>query len=133
MKSVIDQFYRAFIEANKTNYFGKWKFFFNIIYIEELSTGGVVTLKLQCSGPCFAPFRLNTERYFVFLRIQSECGKIWTRITLNTDTFSRSERLLRKWNPSVRLNLFIKIFLRQIKKKCLPSSHFCKSFGKFDS
>ena len=30
------------------------------------------------SGPYFPAFRLN---------IQSECGKIWTRITLNTDTF----------------------------------------------
>ena len=30
---------------------------------------------------------LNTERYFVSLRIQSECGKMQTRITPNTDTF----------------------------------------------
>ena len=39
------------------------------------------------SGPHFPPFRLNTERYFVSLRIQSEWGKMWTRITPNTDTF----------------------------------------------
>ena len=35
----------------------------------------------------FSAFGLNTERYSVSLRIQSECGKIGTRITPNTDTF----------------------------------------------
>ena len=35
----------------------------------------------------FPAFGLNTERYGVSLRIQSECGKIWARITPNTDTF----------------------------------------------
>ena len=39
------------------------------------------------SGPYFPAFRLNTDRYEVSLRIQSEWGQIWTRITLNTDTF----------------------------------------------
>ena len=39
------------------------------------------------SGPYFPAFRLNTERYSVSIRIQSEFGKIRTRITLNTDTF----------------------------------------------
>ena len=39
------------------------------------------------SGPYFPTFRLNTERYGVSLRIQSECGKIQARITPNTDTF----------------------------------------------
>ena len=38
------------------------------------------------SGPHFPAFGLNTERYKVSLRIQSECGKIRTRITPNTDT-----------------------------------------------
>ena len=42
---------------------------------------------LGYSGPHFPAFRLNTERYGVFLRIQSICGKLWTRITPNTDTF----------------------------------------------
>ena len=32
-------------------------------------------------------FALNTERYFVSVRIQSEFGKIRTRITPNTNTF----------------------------------------------
>ena len=39
------------------------------------------------SGPCFPAFELNIEIYFVSLRIHSECEKIRTRITLNTDTF----------------------------------------------
>ena len=40
------------------------------------------------SGPHFPAFELNTERYGVSLRIQSECGKIRTRITPNTDSFN---------------------------------------------
>ena len=39
------------------------------------------------SGPHFPAFELNTERYSVSLHIQSECRKIRTRITPNTDTF----------------------------------------------
>ena len=38
-------------------------------------------------GPDFSVFGLITERYSVSLRIQSECGKLSTRITPNTDTF----------------------------------------------
>ena len=39
------------------------------------------------SCPYFPAFRLNTERYSVSLRIQSECGNMRNRITPNTDTF----------------------------------------------
>ena len=35
--------------------------------------------------PYFPVFGLNTKRYSVSLRIQSECGEIRTRITPNTD------------------------------------------------
>ena len=35
----------------------------------------------------FPTFGLNTDRYSISLRILSECGKIRTRITPNTDTF----------------------------------------------
>ena len=38
-------------------------------------------------GPHSPAFWLKTQRYSVSLRIRSECGKIWTRITSNTDTF----------------------------------------------
>ena len=39
------------------------------------------------SGLYFPAFGLNMERYEVLLCIQSECGKIRTRKTPNTDTF----------------------------------------------
>ena len=35
----------------------------------------------------FPAFGLNTERYSLSIRIQSECGEKRTRITPNTDTF----------------------------------------------
>ena len=39
------------------------------------------------SDPQFPAFGLNTERYSVSLRNQFKCGKIQTRITLNTNNF----------------------------------------------
>ena len=39
------------------------------------------------SGPHFPAFGLNTERSGVSPRIQSECGKMQTRIIPNTDIF----------------------------------------------
>ena len=45
-------------------------------------------VRIWCfSGPFFPAFGLNTERYEVSLRIESECGKIRTRKASNTDTF----------------------------------------------
>ena len=46
-------------------------------------------VKSVCSRNCpyFPAFRFNTETYFVSLCIQSESGKIQSRITPNTDTF----------------------------------------------
>ena len=43
-------------------------------------------------GPHFPTLGLNTERYGVSLRIQSECGKIRNRITPNTGIFLNSSR-----------------------------------------
>ena len=42
---------------------------------------------LEFPGPFFPAFGLNTERYSVSLRIQSECEKTRTKKTPNTDTF----------------------------------------------
>ena len=50
--------------------------------------------------PHFAAFGLNTERYSVCLRIQSEFGKIRTRITPNTDTFYAAMVRGVKWSSS---------------------------------
>ena len=41
--------------------------------------------------PCFLAFGLNTERYRVSLRIQSECGKIRSRNISEYGYFSRSD------------------------------------------
>ena len=43
------------------------------------------------SGPHFPAIRLNTEIQGVSLHIQSECGKIRTRKTPNTDTFQTQQ------------------------------------------
>ena len=43
------------------------------------------------SGPHFPAFGLNTERYGVSLRIQSECRKIQPRKDSKCGHFSRSE------------------------------------------
>ena len=39
------------------------------------------------SDPHLSGFGLNTERYSISPRIESECGKMWTRINPNADTF----------------------------------------------
>ena len=52
----------------------------------EVSSHGVF------SGPYFPAFGLNTERYFVSLHIQSECGKIRTRKNSVFGHFSRSAK-----------------------------------------
>ena len=48
------------------------------------------------SGPYFPTFGPNTERYGVSLRIQSECGKMRTKITTNTDMFHAVYQTLRE-------------------------------------
>ena len=45
------------------------------------------------SGPYSPAFWLTTERYSVSLCIQSECGKIRTTITPNTETFHELTRI----------------------------------------
>ena len=51
-----------------------------------LNVSGVTPI-WSYSGPYFLAFGLNMERYRVSLRIQSECGKMPTRITPNTENF----------------------------------------------
>ena len=54
----------------------------------QLNTDCVKSVGIRSySGPHFAAFGLNTDRYGASLHIQSECGKVRTRITPNTDTF----------------------------------------------
>ena len=58
------------------------------------------------SGLDFPTFGLNTKRQGLFLRIQSECGKIQTRITPNTDTFT--QRHLLKFSKDLKDSLVLK-------------------------
>ena len=48
--------------------------------------GKIVRIR-SYSGPDFPAFELNTERYSVSLRIQSECREMQTIITPNKDIF----------------------------------------------
>ena len=50
----------------------------------------------------FPAFGLNMERYSVSLCIQSECGKIRTSITRNTDTF---QAVIPIDNNSIEVNM----------------------------
>ena len=61
--------------------FSFWKYYHRVIYC-------VKSVRIRrYVGLYFPSFGLNTERYSVSLRIQSECRKIQTKITPNTDTF----------------------------------------------
>ena len=76
-------------------------YFYNYKHTSSITLLAIVGSKYEClyadahclksvrirsySGPHFPAFGLNTERYGVSLRIQSELGKIRTRITPNTD------------------------------------------------
>ena len=52
-------------------------------YVNLIELTSITTRKVSkygvISGPFFPAFGLNTERYFVSLRIQSECEKMRTR------------------------------------------------------
>ena len=71
------------------------------------------------SGPHFPAFGLNTERYSVSPRIQSECGRMRARITRNTDTFqavmgSFLEVSRKSYNVLLFLALILHINLKHI-------------------
>ena len=63
-------------------------FFFSLIFYKLSFFRCVKSVHIRSySGPHFPVFELNTQRYKVALRIQSECGKMQTRITPNMNTF----------------------------------------------
>ena len=66
------------------------------------------------SGRYFPAFGLNTERWFVSLRIQSECGEIRTRKTSVFRHFSRSEYVLTNWMKTL---LILNVILNNIGLK----------------
>ena len=56
--------------------------------IQKRSNHCTKNVRIQSySGPYFPAYGLNMERFGVSLCIQSKCGKMWIRITLDTDTF----------------------------------------------
>ena len=60
----------------------------NIAFQSQHDIHCVKSVRIRgCSGPHSPAFKLNMERYDVSLCIQSEWGKILTRITPNTSTF----------------------------------------------
>ena len=68
--------------------------------VRKVSKYGVI------SGPYFPVLGLNTEKYFVSLCIQSECGKIRTRNNSVFGHFSRSESKKISGTYSLTLNRF---------------------------
>ena len=78
------------LEKNHKSYCIKKTFPFRNVSV-DLKSRGVQCVKSvhiwRFSGPYFAVFGLNTERYGVYLRIQSKCWKMRIRKTPNTDTF----------------------------------------------
>ena len=71
------------------------------------------------SGQYFPVFGLHTERYSVSVRIQSQCRKIQTRKTPNTDTFNAVTSLMQDLEAAAR---------RVSKNRC--SWKFCKILRK---
>ena len=77
------------------------------------------------SVPYFPAFGLNTERYAVSLRIQSECGKIRTRKNSLFGHFWRSDNYLKTRKVEIKISFqhmnlvvsYMKIDI--IKKRCV--------------
>ena len=76
------------------------------------------------SGPYFPAFGLDMKRHSVSLRIQSECGKIRTRITPNTNTFYAVLHFLCK-NLTSETNSFDP--LTSFSSFCILPVQFCFS------
>ena len=74
------------------------------------------------SGLYFPAFGLNAKRYGLFLRIESECGKMRTRITPNTKNFhavttSKKEIKLVSFTECVRVIQRVFLFLQRFENK----------------
>ena len=94
------------------------------------------------SDPYFSAFWLNTEKYSVSFCIQSKYGKIWNRITPNTDAFhavrvkvqfvewiSRDGQIKNFFYMRRGRKLFVGKMYRSIKQLYKKFSLFC--FCKF--
>ena len=99
------------------------------------------------SVPHFPALGLNTERYSVSFRIQSECEKMRTRITPNTDNFHPVNKLENQnnpwnnfchfhlprvslvWNTLTFLSRFFETLLKLIRQYKEPSRSFAKIYA----
>ena len=72
-----------------------WRYYYSIIgnkhWVKSVRTRSF-------SGPYFPAFGMNTERYSVYVRIESESGKIWTRKSPDTVTFHAVKVYLKSSN-----------------------------------
>ena len=73
-------FYNFFFYTQRVLVFHLLRGFCNVLCVKSVRIRSYF-------GPNFPAFGLNTERYPVSFRIQSEYGNIRNRITQNTDTF----------------------------------------------
>ena len=113
---------------------------FSTLCIKSLRLFVIKSVKFHCvkrvriwsfSGTYFPVVGLNTERYSVYLRIQSKCGRIRTRKTPNTDIFNAVFKLLfppniQKYitsltNPDKTIQLKLKQDLTQDDKQFLQN------------
>ena len=93
LKETLAQVYFVeFCEISKNTFFYRTP----LVAASEILSGSNAWKVSKCrviSGSYFPAFGLNTERYFAFLLIQSECGKIRTRNNSEFGHFSRSVRI----------------------------------------
>ena len=87
------------------------------------------------SGPNFPALGLNKERYGVYLRIQSECGKMQTRITPNVDTFyaartNDSNFISKKLSTTFICTLRLSYGYRSSHHRCSVRKDVLRSFEK---
>ena len=80
----------------------------------------------SCSGPYFPAFGLNSERYFVSLRIQSKCGKMRTRITSNRDTLHAV--IIINWKNNTKMKLHGDYHAKENLEQFSPTSLFFSPF-----
>ena len=106
--------------------------FQTLIYFSWVITFHCVkTVRIRSfSGPYFPAFWLNTKWYGVSLRIQSKCGKMWTRKTPNTDTFHAVFRLKTYMLYGMFLLLYNKKYLN-VSRNLLLRHKFCTFLMNF--
>ena len=78
------RFLQLFYSKTSVNPISVYCFFVSVWYLQPCVKSVSIW---SFSGSCFPAFGLNRERYGVSFGIQSECEKIRTRQTPNTDTF----------------------------------------------